>query len=46
MNEHTTYVIFVTAVFAGLGLLTVALVAIAMMLIRQHRRARPRSLNL
>ena len=42
MNDRATYVIFVTGVFMGLALLTAALVAIAVGLIRQHRRDRPR----
>ena len=42
MNDRAAYVIFVTGVFAGLALLTAALVAIAIAVIRQHRRARPR----
>ena len=42
MNDRAAYVIFVTGVFMGLALLTAALVAIAVGLIRQHRRDRPR----
>jgi len=42
MNERAAYVIFLTAVFAGLALLTVALAVIAISLICQHRRARLR----
>jgi hypothetical protein len=39
MNERVAYLIFVTAVFTGLALLTVGLVAIVIALIRRHRRA-------
>ncbi|HEY7191257.1 MAG TPA: hypothetical protein VH436_32115 [Vicinamibacterales bacterium] len=42
MTERTAYLVFLTAVGTGLGLLTLALIAIAVVLWRQHRRARPR----
>jgi hypothetical protein len=42
MTERAAYLFFLTAVGLGLGLLTIALAVIAVALIRQHRRARPR----
>jgi len=42
VTDRTAYVIFLVAVGTGLGLLTVGLMTIAVMLWRQHRRARPR----
>ena len=41
MTERLAYLIFVNAVGAVLGLLTVALAVILFVLIRQHRRAKP-----
>lgn len=42
MTERVAYLVFVSAVAVGLGLLTVALATIALLLIRQHRRAKER----
>ena len=42
VTERTAYLVFLTAVGAGLGLLTLALIAIAILLWRQHTRAKPR----
>ena len=39
INEGVAYLIFVTAVFTGLALVTVGLIAIMIALIRRHRRA-------
>jgi hypothetical protein len=41
VTERTAYLIFLTAVGTGLCLLTVALGVIAVLLWRQHRRAKP-----
>jgi hypothetical protein len=42
MTERTAYLVFLTAVALGMGVLTVALAAIAVALVRQHWRARHR----
>jgi len=42
VTDRTAYLIFLAAVGAGLGLLTVALIAIAVVLWRQHKGATPR----
>jgi hypothetical protein len=41
VTERTAYFVFLTAVGAGLGLLTLALIAVAVLLWRRHKRAKP-----
>jgi hypothetical protein len=42
VTERTAYLVFLTAVGTGLGLLTVALIAVAAILWRQHQHAKQR----
>jgi hypothetical protein len=40
MTERVAYIVFLTVVGLGLAALSAALVVIAFLLVRQHRRAR------
>jgi hypothetical protein len=41
VTERVAYVLFLTGVFGGLAVLTVALVAVVIALVRQNRRRQP-----